>query len=106
MRRFLRPVCPMERSLGVPITRVPCNFASKRRSVTCACSVLSCVQLLAPPWIVASQAPLSMAFSRQEYLTGLPFPSPGNPSNPGIKSMTPALAGNSIPLSHLGSVSG
>ena len=38
--------------------------------------LLSCVQLLVIPWTVAHQAPLSMEFSRQEYCSGLPFPSP------------------------------
>ena len=40
--------------------------------------MLSHVRLFATPWIVASQAPLSMGFSRQEYWSGLPFPSPYN----------------------------
>ena len=48
---------------------------------------------LATPWTVAHQAPLSMGFSRQEYRNGLPFPSPGNPPDPGIKPVSPALAG-------------
>ena len=39
---------------------------------------------LAIPWTVACQAPLSMGFSRQEYWSGLPFPSPGDLPNPGI----------------------
>ena len=39
------------------------------------------------------QASLSMGFPRQEYWRGLPFPSPGDPSDPGIKPMSPALAG-------------
>ena len=39
----------------------------------------------ATPWTVACQAPLSVGFSRQEYWSGLPFPSPGDPSNPGIE---------------------
>ena len=42
------------------------------------------------PWTVACQAPLSMGFSRQEYWNGLPFPSPGDPSHPGIESGSPA----------------
>ena len=46
---------------------------------------------LATPWTVARQAPLSMGFSRQEYWIGLPFPSPGNLPNPGIKPGSPAL---------------
>ena len=39
----------------------------------------------ATPWTVAHQAPLSMGFSRQEYWSGLPFPSPGDLPNPGIE---------------------
>ena len=46
-------------------------------------SVLSCVQLFASPWTVVHQAPLSMGFSRQEYWSGLPFPSPGHLPAPG-----------------------
>ena len=48
---------------------------------------------LAIPWTVACQAPLSMGFSRQEYWSGLPFPSLGCLPNPGIKPVSPALAG-------------
>ena len=40
--------------------------------------LLSWVQLFVTPWTIAGQAPLSMGFSRQEYWSGLPFPSPGN----------------------------
>ena len=49
---------------------------------------------LCDPWTVACQVPLSMEFSRQEYRSGLPFPSPGNLPDPGIESGSPALAGN------------
>ena len=55
---------------------------------------------------VASQAPLSMEFSGQEYWSGLPFPPLGHLPNPGIEPMSsasPALQANSLPLSHLGS---
>ena len=56
------------------------------------------------PSTVAHQAPLSMEFSRQEYSTGYPFPSPGDPANPGIKPRSPALQADSSPSeSHLGS---
>ena len=49
----------------------------------CACWVASvCVQFCATPWPVACQAPLSMGFSRQEYWSGLPYPSPGDLRNP------------------------
>ena len=47
----------------------------------------------AAPWIFSCQALLSMGFSRQEYWSGLPFPPPGDLPNPGIKPMSPALAG-------------
>ena len=54
----------------------------------CACRhIFSCVQLCAMLWTVARQAPLSMGFSRQEYWSGLPFPSPGDFPDPGIKPM-------------------
>ena len=52
-------------------------------------------------WTVASQAPLSMGLSKQEYWSGLPCPSPGHISDPGIepKSLIPAaLAGSTLPL--------
>ena len=42
------------------------------------------VRLLATPWTVAHQAPPSMEFSRQDYWSGLPFPSPGDLPNPGL----------------------
>ena len=49
------------------------------------------------PWTVACQAPLSMGFSRQEYWSGLPFPSPGHLPNPRIKPGSPALQPESLP---------
>ena len=45
------------------------------------------------PWTVPGQAPLSMGFSKQEEWNGLPFPSPGDLPDPGIKPMSPALTG-------------
>ena len=45
--------------------------------------VLSHVRLFSPPWTVALQAPLSMGFSRQEYWSELPFPTPGDLPDPG-----------------------
>ena len=44
-------------------------------------------------WTVAYQAPLSMGFSRQDYWSGLPIPSPGDLPNPEIKPKSPALQG-------------
>ena len=52
---------------------------------------LSRVRLFATLWTIAYQAPPSMEFSRQEYWSGLPFPSPGDLPNPGIKPGSPAL---------------
>ena len=52
---------------------------------------LSRVRLFATPWTVAYQAPPSMGFSRQEYWSGLPFPSLEDPPNPGIKPRSPTL---------------
>ena len=54
---------------------------------------LSRVRLFATPWAVACQDPLSMGFSRQEYGSGLPFPLLGDLPHPGIKLVSPALAG-------------
>ena len=52
---------------------------------------LSRVQLFGTPWTVAHQAPPPMGFPRQEYWIGLPFPSPGDLPDPGVKPMSPAL---------------
>ena len=65
--------------------------------------LLSPVRLFATPWTVAHQAPPSMGFSRQEYWSGLPFPSPGDLPDLGIQPASAALQADSLPLSHLGS---
>ena len=51
----------------------------------------------ANPWTISRQASLSMGFSRQEYWSELPFPSPGDLPDPGIKSGSPALQADSLP---------
>ena len=65
--------------------------------VTLLCETYMCmlshVQLFVTPWIVAWQVSLSMGLSQQEYWSGLPFPSPGDLPDPGIKPASPALAG-------------
>ena len=58
---------------------------------------LSRVRLFATPWTVAQQAPPSMEFSRQEYWSGLPFPSPGDLPDPGIEPGSPALQADALP---------
>ena len=61
----------------------------------CSAQLLSRVHLFATPWTVARQAPLSMAFSRQEYWSRLPFPTPGDldPGTKPVSLISPALAG-------------
>ena len=78
---------------------------SEKLKIPHVCGVLShfsCVQLLATPWTVAHQAPLSMGFPRQEYWSGLPFPSPGDLPEPGIKPVSPALTGGFFTTEPLG----
>ena len=58
--------------------------------------LLSRVRLFATPWIVAYKAPLSMEFSRQEYWSGLPFPSLGDLPKPGIEPRPPALQADAL----------
>ena len=55
----------------------------------------SCLTLVTP-WTVAHQAPLSMKFFRQEYWSGLPFPSPGDLPDPGIEPESPTLQADSL----------
>ena len=65
-------------------------------SCTVKVKLLSRVRLFATPWTVAYQAPLSMGFSRQEYWSGLPFPSPGDLPHPGVELESPALQADSL----------
>ena len=57
---------------------------------------LSCVQLFATPWTISYQAPLSMEFPRQEYWSGLPFPSPADLPNAGTEPRSPALQADTL----------
>ena len=70
---------------------------------TCSCHlggggglVAKLCPTLVIPWTVACQAPLSMGFSRQEYWSGLPFPSPRDLPDPGIDPRSPALQADSL----------
>ena len=58
----------------------------------CVCESLSHVRLFSAPWTVAGQASLSMEFSRQEYWSALPFPSPEDLPSPGIEPWSPAYS--------------
>ena len=68
------------------------NFSLERKVKS-----LSCVQLFATPLTVACQAPLSMGFSRQEYWSGLPFPSSVDFPDPGIEPGSVALQADTFP---------
>ena len=66
----------------------------------CVCVLvksLSRVRLFATLWTVAHQAPPSMEFSRQEYWSGLPFPSPGDLPDLGIELGSPTLQADALP---------
>ena len=58
---------------------------------------LSRVQLFVTPWSVAYLTPPSMGFSRQEYWSGLPLPSPGDLPDPGIEPESPTLWACALP---------
>ena len=58
---------------------------------------LSHVRLFVTPWNIAYKAPLSTEFPRQEYWSGLPFPSPEDLPNPGIKPRSPTLQADTLP---------
>ena len=59
--------------------------------------VAQLIRLFASPWTVTHQASPSMEFSRHEYWSGLPFPSPGDLPNPGIEAGSPALQADALP---------
>ena len=63
----------------------------------CLLSHFSHVRFFAIPWTITLLSPLSMGFFRQQYWSGLPFPSPGNLPDPGIKPGPPALQADSLP---------
>ena len=70
----------------------------------CCYLVTQSFPTLGLPWTVACKAPLSLGFPRQEYWSELPFPSPGDLADSGVKPMSPALQVDLLPLSHLGSL--
>ena len=84
---------PLRNTASFPRTSW-CSRPSSLVSGDYACvQSLSCAQLLATSWTAARQAPPSMGFPKQEYWSGLPFPPPGDLPDPGIKPVSPALAG-------------
>ena len=86
----------MNELLGLPYpsNQVTCGLILMRKV-----KLLSHVCLFVTPWTVAHQAPPSMGFSRQEYWSGEPFPSPGDLPDPGIEPGSPALQADAVPPS-------
>ena len=72
-----------------------------QQCVSGQCQPLSRIGLSVTPWTVVHQTPLSMGFSRQEYWSGLPFPSPGYLPDPGIEPRSPAMQADSLPTEPL-----
>ena len=68
-----------------------------QKTMCCVCLVTQSCPTFATPQIVACQVPLSMGFSRQEYWSGLPFPSPGDLPDLGIEPRSPALQADFFP---------
>ena len=91
-KNFLKNWCPHKITiLNLSVTVYVCVCAR-----VCMHMALSHVQLLQLPWTTVHQAPLSVALSRQEYWSGLPFPSPRDLPDPGIRPTSlspPALTG-------------
>ena len=78
-------------------SRIDVAGTDQRKQEAVKVKLLSRVQLFTTPWSIAHQAPQSMEFSRQEYWSGLPFPSPGDLANPGIEPASPALQADALP---------
>ena len=97
---FCRYSCPCEQGRKIKITnkwlRV-FGFLGIQWDQRLHAKSLSRVRLFVTPWTVAHQAPQSMEFSRQEYWSGLPFPSPGDLPDPGIKPGSPTLQADALP---------
>ena len=90
------PSCVWQRCEAKP------TFCQRTRFPACMLSCFSHVWLFATPWTVARQAPLFMGFSRQEYWSGLPCPSPGDLPDPGIKSICHvSCIGRQAPPNHM-----
>ena len=86
---------PLEKGMGTqpvePLCGEPQSEAPQPRKVKVKVKLLSRVRLFATPWTVDYQASLSMEFSRQEYWSGLPFPSAGDLADPGTEPGSLAL---------------
>ena len=77
----------------VPPAKYQINYSCVSCSMVCDSAM---------PWTIACRVPLSTEFSRQEYWSGLPFPSPGDLPDSGIEPRSPALQADSLPSEPLG----
>jgi len=92
--QFITPAGPRQSLL---LAKEPDQFFVKTLYTLSEAKLLSHVRLFATPWTVAYQASQSMECSRQEYWSGLPFPSPGDLPNPGIELESLALQADALP---------
>ena len=79
-------------------TRIGYRFFNIKYTVKVKVKSLSRVQLFATPWTVTHQAPLSMGFFRQQYWSGLSFPSPGDLPDPGIEPRSSTLQADTFTI--------
>ena len=91
-------------SIGIPspLLALFLVMPTKARWSSTIVKLLSRVWLFATPWTVVYQAPLSIGFSRQEYWSGFPFPSPGDLPDPWIKPGSPTLQADTLSSEPLG----
>ena len=92
--QFITPAGPRQSLL---LAKEPDQFFVKTLYTLSEAKLLSHVRLFVTPWTVAYQASQSMECSRQEYWSGLPFPSPGDLPNPGIELESLALQADALP---------
>ena len=81
-----------------------CVSCPRKCMCVCVCPVASVLSSFATPWTAAHQAPLSTEFPREEYHSGLPFPTSGDLPDPGIEALSLALQADSLPLKPSGNV--
>ena len=98
-----RPLLPATLARTLALGRRALHPHSLLSTPGCSLLQVMCVPLFVNPWTIARQLPLSMEFSRQEYWSGLPFPTPGDLPDPRIKPTSPALAGRFFTTEPLGS---
>ena len=94
--REIQPVHPKGNQSWIFIGRTDVEAEAPVLWLSESVKSLSRVRLFATPWTVAHQAPRSMGFSRQEYWSGLPFPSPRDLPNPRIEPRSPALQADAL----------